>query len=101
MKKIIASLGIIITLPVFAQQIDLPSNQEDQSSELEEVIIQGSRIQVPFSQTSRDIQVITQEQIEQLPAKSINEVLSYVSGVDIRQLGPFGTQTDVSIDGGT
>src|SRR5690606_23168265 len=26
---------------------------------------------------------------------------SYISGVDIRQRGPFGTQTDISIDGGT
>lgn len=101
MKKIIAALGIIITLPAFAQQNDLPSNLENLSNELEDVIIQGNRIQVPFSQTTRDIQVITQEQIEQLPAKSLNEVLSYISGVDIRQLGPFGTQTDVSIDGGT
>src|SRR5690606_32207436 len=101
MKKIIAALGIIITLPAFAQQNDLPSNLENRSNELEDVIIQGNRIQVPFSQTTRDIQVITQEQIEQLPANSLNEVLSYISGVDIRQLGPFGTQTDVSIDGGT
>src|SRR5690606_39600299 len=75
MKKIIAALGIIITLPAFAQQNDLPSNLENRSNELEDVIIQGNRIQVPFSQTTRDIQVITQEQIEQLPAKSLNEVL--------------------------
>jgi len=101
MKKIIAALGILISLPAFAQQKDLSVEKQDQSNELEEVIIQGNRIQVPFSQTTRDIQVITQKQIEQLPAKSINEVLSYISGVDVRQLGPFGTQTDVSIDGGT
>lgn len=100
MKNIIVILGTIITFPAFAQQSGLSSNQEDKN-ELEEVVIQGNRIQVPFSQTTRDIQVITQEQIEQLPANSINEVLSYVSGVDIRQRGPFGTQADISIDGGT
>src|SRR5699024_4602395 len=68
---------------------------------LKEVVIQGNRIQVPFNQSARDIQVITQQQIEALPAKSLNEVLSYIGGVDIRQRGPFGTQTDISIDGGT
>ncbi|TCK83512.1 TonB-dependent receptor plug domain-containing protein [Albibacterium bauzanense] len=101
MKKIIVILGVIIALPAFAQQKDLFPNRENSSSELEEVIIQGNRIQIPFSQTTRDIQIITQKQIEQFPAKSINEVLSYVSGVDIRQRGPFGTQADISIDGGT
>src|SRR5690606_12287921 len=32
---------------------------------------------------------------------SVNELLSYVAGVDLRQRGPFGTQSDVSIDGST
>src|SRR3546814_4756904 len=76
MKKIIVVLGVIIALPAFAQQKDLFPNQENSSSELEEVIIQGNRIQIPFSQTTRDIQIITQKQIEQFPAKSINEVRS-------------------------
>jgi iron complex outermembrane receptor protein len=68
---------------------------------LEEIVIQENRLATPFSKSARDIQVITQKQIEALPAKSLNGVLSYVSGVDIRQRGPFGTQTDISIDGGT
>lgn len=100
MKNIIFALGVVISTPAFSQETDqldsLSNNQK-----LEEVIIQGNRIQVPFSQITRDIQVITQEQIVQLPAKSLNEVLTYISGVDIRQRGPFGTQTDISIDGGT
>ena len=32
---------------------------------------------------------------------SINELLAYVGGLDIRQRGPFGGQADVSMDGGT
>lgn len=44
---------------------------------------------------------MTKEQIAQLPVKSINEVLSYIAGVDVRQRGPFGTQADISIDGGS
>src|SRR5690606_1414183 len=47
------------------------------------------------------IQIIDRQQIEALPAHSINELLGYVAGVDLRQRGPFGSQADVSIDGGS
>ncbi|MGO3183920.1 MAG: TonB-dependent receptor plug domain-containing protein [Aequorivita sp.] len=101
MKKVLVTLGLLAAIPSFAQQKDILPDSENQSNELEEVVIQGNRLQTPFSEATRDIQVITQKEIEALPAKSINEVLSYISGVDIRQRGPFGTQTDISIDGGT
>jgi len=95
MKKLLIVIGAFATLPVFAQKDQTLSN------DLDDVIIQGNRIQTPFSQATRDIQIITQQQIEQLPVRSVNEVLSYISGVDIRQRGPFGAQADISIDGGT
>lgn len=101
MKKAILSLGLISTISTFAQQIKYDSVSLIKSKDVEEVIIQGNRLQTPFNEITRDIQVITQKQIQALPAKSLNEVLSYISGVDIRQRGPFGTQTDISIDGGT
>src|SRR5690606_16989330 len=50
---------------------------------------------------NRNIQVIDRQQIDAMPARSINELLSHVGGVDIRQRGPFGTQADISIDGGS
>ncbi|RXJ51491.1 TonB-dependent receptor plug domain-containing protein [Gelidibacter gilvus] len=101
MKKVFASVILIAAMSSFAQQKEVLPDPEIPSSELEEIIIQGNRLQTPFSKATRDIQVITQKQIQALPAKSLNEVLSYISGVDIRQRGPFGTQTDISIDGGT
>lgn len=99
MKKAILSLGILSAMPTFAQQNNTDSHLK--STEVEEVIIQGNRLQTPFNESTRDIQIITQKQIQALPAKSLNEVLSFISGVDIRQRGPFGTQADISIDGGT
>jgi vitamin B12 transporter len=68
---------------------------------LEEVVIEENRLQIPFNKSTRNIQVITKADIEKLPASSINEILAYISGVDIRQRGPFGSQADVSIDGGS
>ncbi|WP_285269841.1 TonB-dependent receptor plug domain-containing protein [Kaistella rhinocerotis] len=101
MKKAILSFGLLSTISIFGQQTSYDTDSQMKSTEVDEVLIQGNRLQTPFSEATRDIQVISQKQIEALPAKSINEVLSYISGVDIRQRGPFGTQSDISIDGGT
>jgi iron complex outermembrane receptor protein len=68
---------------------------------LDSVVIRENRWQVSRDNHNRDIQVITQEQIRNLPVKSLNEVLSYALGVDVRQRGPWGGQADVSIDGST
>src|SRR5690606_20292955 len=68
---------------------------------LQEVVISENRLQIPFAQQNRNIQIIDRKQIDALPARSLNELLSHVAGVDLRQRGPFGTQADVSIDGGT
>ncbi len=86
---------------MLAQQPQVNDSTIQPNYGLEEVIIQGNRLAIPFSEATRDIQVITQEEITKMPVKSLNEVLSFVSGVDIQQRGPFGTQADVSIDGGT
>ena len=69
--------------------------------ELADVIISENRLQTPFSESARSISVITKEQIQHAPVQSVNELLSYVAGVDIRQRGPAGVQGDVSIRGGT
>lgn len=68
---------------------------------LNEVMINQNRLQIPFSKQSKNIQILTQEDIQRLPNRSINELLSNIPGVDIRQRGPFGSQADVSIDGGS
>ena len=94
-KNIYLTLGatLLLSSSLYAQKAG--------PTALQEVLIEGNRIQVPFSQMSRDIQVITRRDIEKLPVQSINELLAYVPGVDMRQRGPFGTQADISMDGGS
>ncbi len=79
----------------------LALGQQSDTTKLNEITISENRLQTPFNKLARNIQVITKEEIANLPVKSVNEVLSYIAGVDVRQRGPFGTQADVSIDGGT
>ncbi|MFZ4786399.1 MAG: TonB-dependent receptor, partial [Flavobacteriales bacterium] len=53
------------------------------------------------SSAGRNVQLITAKELEQLPVKTFNEALLYVSGVDMRQRGPLGAQADLSIQGST
>lgn len=71
------------------------------TTSLHEVVISENRLQIPFNKRNRNIQIIQKEDIAKMPVRSINEVLSYIPGVDVRQRGPFGTQADVNIDGGS
>jgi iron complex outermembrane receptor protein len=79
--------------------------QEEQTiqtdTDIAEIVIYDQRLQLPESLKNRNITVLTQEQIKQLPVESVNELLAYASGVDLRQRGPFGTQADLSIEGGS
>lgn len=75
--------------------------QQQQVQSIDSVIVVSDRIDIPFSRQNRNIQVLTATDIQSIPHKSVNELLSYVAGVDVRQKGPNGTQADIGIDGGT
>ncbi len=66
-----------------------------------EVIISENRFSTPVSEQNRNVYVIGKEQIQKLPARNIQEVLQYANGIDLRQRGPFGSQADISVDGGS
>lgn len=68
---------------------------------LDSILIQNQRIQIPFSDQNRGITLISQKVISQLPVQNVSDLLGYISGVDIRRRGAMGTQTDISINGGT
>ena len=68
---------------------------------LEEVSVTGSRAPLTKSQAARMVTVLERADIQQVPVQSINDLLKYAIGVDVRQRGPIGAQTDISIRGGT
>ena len=68
---------------------------------LEEVSVTGSRAPLTKSQAARMVTVLDRADIAQAPVQSINDLLKYIIGVDVRQRGPIGAQTDISIRGGT
>ncbi|HWW40318.1 TonB-dependent receptor plug domain-containing protein [Pedobacter sp.] len=96
-SAVLASLSI----PVLAQQENKIQSNKDTINNLNEVMVKENRLKLPFSKQNRNIWIIDSEKIKSLPARSVSELLSYVSGVDVRQRGPGGTQADISMDGGT
>ena len=68
--------------------------------ETEEIEVTASMIRTPLLKASRIIGIMTQEQISEYPVQSVNDILKYAVGVDVRQRGPMGAQTDIGIRGG-
>ncbi|MEO0042764.1 MAG: hypothetical protein RL329_2212, partial [Bacteroidota bacterium] len=91
----------ILLFSCFLNQIAAQTDTVSPVRDLQEVIIQENRLQIPLSAATRSIQIISKTQIQQLPASSLAEVLSFVAGLDIRQRGIHGIQADISVRGGT
>ena len=72
-----------------------------QEVKLDEVVITGSRAPLTALQSAKIVSVITRDDIHRASAESINDILKLATGVDVRQRGGFGVQTDISINGGT
>ena len=75
--------------------------QIDKEASLDDVEVTGSRAPLAIGQAARMVTVLSREDIQAAPAHSINDLLKMAVGVDVRQRGPLGAQTDVSIRGGT
>ena len=73
----------------------------DKVGSLDEIEVTGSRAPLALGQAARMVTVLSREDIQAAPVQSINDLLKYAVGVDVRQRGPVGAQTDVGIRGGT
>lgn len=68
---------------------------------LSEVVVTGARAPLTEAQAAKMVSVITRDDICRSAAETVNDVLKMAAGVDVRQRGGFGVQTDISINGGT
>ena len=93
-----ASAESVSTHPVVTDSTAITTARE---MLLEEVSVTGSRAPLTRSQAARMVTVLDRADIAQAPVQSINDLLKYAVGVDVRQRGPIGAQTDISIRGGT
>ncbi len=65
----------------------------------DEVVVTAKRIPTFSSHSAENIKVITEKDIEKLPARNLGEVLKYVPGVDVLSTSEFGQASSVSING--
>jgi iron complex outermembrane receptor protein len=68
---------------------------------LQEVQVQAAMVTTRFEVTPRQVVVLDRKVIEALPVISVNEIMEYALGVDVRQRGPLDVQADVQLRGGT
>ena len=73
----------------------------DKEATLDDVEVTGSRAPLALGQAARMVTVLSREDIQAAPVQSINDLLKMAVGVDVRQRGPIGAQTDIGIRGST
>ncbi len=94
-NKYFVTFFFICSLIVHAQQ------NKQKTDTLNEVIVNSSRIDLPFKQNSRTIQLITAEDIKKSGVSNVADALQQIAGIDIRRRGTSGMQADLYIRGGS
>ena len=74
---------------------------ELKTDSLKEVVVTSSRIDLPFKENSRTIQIVTAEDIKKLGITNVADALQQLAGVDVRRQGVNGMQADLYIRGGS
>ena len=88
---------LILALSVLAFQKNLMA--QDQARDIDEVNLQGRFLSTPYNDVNENVVVITKQQIQNSPATSIDELLQFHSGLDIKRRGSNGVQSDITIRG--
>jgi len=68
---------------------------------MQAVVVTASRLPSTFMESVRYVSVLDSTDIRSLPVHSVQELLSYVQGADVKQRGPLGVQADMSLRGST
>ena len=85
-------LGLAIAGPdAFAQE----------TFNLDSTTVTATRMPVALHAGARAVTLMDSTTIAAAPVQTVNDLLRYAVGVDVRQRGAFGMQTDISMRGGT
>ncbi len=92
---------IAFTLTFVIAQVVQAQEKLIQTDSLQEVVINSTRIDLPFKENSRTIDIITSKDIKNSATTNVADLLQQVAGVDIRRRGTAGSQADLHIRGGS
>lgn len=74
--------------------------EEQEAEDLSELTVSATLAPLSQLEQVRLVSVLQREDVLRSGAQSVNDLLKLFSGVDVRQRGPYGVQTDISVDGG-
>ncbi|MBN2425226.1 MAG: TonB-dependent receptor [Calditrichaceae bacterium] len=92
-KYLVIAVFVIINAGLMAQDTTLTYDLE------EEIVVTAGRYPTAFKNVARSISIINETEISALPVNSIQEIIQYCPGVDLKQRGPAGVQADIGIRG--
>ena len=99
---VLSAVTLSTVTPIQAETSRMLSKEaEDRGETLHEIQVSGTLAPLTQLQSARIVSVLSREEIQAAGVQSVNDLLKLASGVDVRQRGGFGIQTDISIDGGT
>jgi len=93
--------NIIFTLFILVFVLNIFIVNSSAQMDLGTIVVTGTRFHSTLASQTQRVTIIDREEIESLPAKSVPELLSYVSGVDVVDKSGFGIQGDIGIRGAT
>ena len=90
----------LLIIAVLILHLNLFSQGKKEIQALDTILIKSTRIDLPFKENARTIQVISAAFIKNSAATNVADLLQQVAGVDIRRRGSAGSQADLYIRGG-
>jgi len=96
MKKIF----IFCSFSFFICSLSLFAQVKSDSVYLSNVEVNANRNKI-YSELGRVLTVVNRDQITRSAVRSLDGLLDYVSGIDVRQRGVNGVQADISVRGGS
>ncbi|MDB9732172.1 TonB-dependent receptor [Polaribacter sp.] len=90
----------LLIIAVLILHLNLFSQEKKEVQALDTILIKSTRIDLPFKENSRTINIITSKDIKNSAATNVADLLQQVAGVDIRRRGTAGSQADLYIRGG-
>ena len=86
------TLFLLLIFNISVSQLD--------TTNLKEVIVSTSKLEIPFSKNFRTVTVISSNYIKNTPATNVSDLLQEITGIDVRRRGVGGIQGDLYIRGG-
>jgi len=93
MPRIITSLFVLFLF--------ISARAQESQNELDPVTISASMLPNQQSKTGRNIIVVDGEALRKYPVNSVDELLRYLPGIEVQSRGPMGTQSNITLRGGT